>query len=133
MAVKNCPICGRIFNDLDISEVCTNCYAENEEEFKRVKEYLYDFPNQNIVQISEATGVSIEKIKRFLRNDRLVAVDNHSTSLLDCKRCGKPIGNGSYCDECRKQIEAENRKQLNTSVSGRYRDVKMHTRHAGRR
>lgn len=133
MAVKNCPVCGRIFNDLNIYEVCASCYTENEEEFKKVKEYLYDFPNQNIVQVSEATGVSIEKIKRFLRNERLVAVNNSSTSLLDCRHCGKPIQNGNYCDECKKQIEAENRKQLNTSISGRYRDVKMHTRHTGRR
>ncbi len=133
MAVKNCPVCGRIFNDMGVNEVCVDCYAENEAVFRTVRDYLYDNPNQNIVQVSEATGVSIEKIKLFLRSERLIAVNNHSTALLGCQRCSKPIQNGMYCDDCRREIDAEGRRQLNTAANSSNRSSRMHTRQTGRR
>ncbi len=82
MPIKNCPICSKIFDDMGIQEVCASCFAENEREISLVKEYLYQHPNTGIVEVSEATGVSIEKLKRFLKNDRLVAVNYKDTPLL---------------------------------------------------
>lgn len=81
MPVKNCPICSRIFDDMGIQEVCPSCFAENEREFHLVKDYLYQYPNKSVIEVSEATGVSIERLKRFLNNDRLVVVNNRSTTL----------------------------------------------------
>jgi predicted amidophosphoribosyltransferase len=132
MPVKNCPVCGRIFEDLGVNEVCTSCIEGNESEFSRVRDYLYQYPNRNIVEVSEATGVSIEKLKRYLRNDRLVAINNNSSSLLDCKKCGMPIPAGNYCSECQKEIDNELKKSSSAYMGSRYRDVKMHTRNTKR-
>lgn len=78
MSVRNCPICNRIFEDMGVQEVCANCFAENETELKKVKDYLYLHPNNSIVEVSEATGVSIQKLKRFLQNERLISVEKSS-------------------------------------------------------
>lgn len=78
MAVRNCPLCSRIFEDMGVQEVCPNCFTENESELRKVKDYLYLHPNNSIVEVSEATGVSIQKLKRFLQNERLIAVEKTS-------------------------------------------------------
>ncbi|KUO71132.1 MAG: hypothetical protein APF77_23770 [Clostridia bacterium BRH_c25] len=75
MSVKNCPICGRIFEDGGVNEVCASCFIENENEIRKVKDYLYENPNNSIAEVSEATGISIRKLKRFLQNERLVSVE----------------------------------------------------------
>ncbi len=78
MAVKNCPICSRIFEDLGIQDVCVSCFIENESDIRKVKDYLYLHPNNSIIEVSEATGVSIQKLKRFLQSERLIAVEKTS-------------------------------------------------------
>lgn len=78
MAVRNCPICNRIFEDMGARDVCANCYTENESDINKVKDYLYLHPNNSIVEVSEATGVSIQKLKRFLQSERLVSVEKTS-------------------------------------------------------
>lgn len=78
MAARNCPICNRIFEDMGIQDVCVNCFTENEAEIHKVKDYLYRHPNNSIIEVSEATGVSIQKLKRFLQAERLIAVEKTS-------------------------------------------------------
>ncbi|MFZ5351195.1 MAG: MerR family transcriptional regulator [Bacillota bacterium] len=134
MTVRNCPLCGRVFEYSEVHTVCTSCWQKNENDFRIIKEYLYENPNKNIVEVAEATGFSIEKIRAYLREGRLIAVDNHSASVLSCQKCGAAIQTGNYCDSCKRQVEAELAKAA-VSNSGRYRDVKMHTRRSsyGRR
>jgi hypothetical protein len=133
MPAKNCPICGRIFECSGINEVCSACFEGNESEFSRVRDYLYEHPNKNIVEVSEATGLSIEKLKRYLRNDRLIAVNNNSSSLLDCKKCGQPISTGIYCPTCQKDMDNEFKKGSSAYLGSKSRDVKMHTKYSGKK
>ncbi len=135
MSIKNCPDCGKIFNYNEIRMVCPECWEKNEEDFRAIREYLYENPNKNISEVAEATGISIEKIKKYLREDRLIAVNNASASLLDCQKCGKPISSGNYCEDCRKQIEIELRRASSSyKDTGSSKGVRMHTRHThGRR
>lgn len=78
MPVRNCPICNRIFDDLGVREVCADCFAENENELRKVKDYLYIHPNSSIMEVSEATGISVQKLRRFLQNERLVSIEKTS-------------------------------------------------------
>ena len=129
MSAKNCPICGKLFEYGGLTAVCPSCWQKNEQDFQKIKDYLYENPNMNVIQVSEATGVSIDKIKLFLREDRLIALNNHSASLLDCQRCGKAINFGNYCEECRVEIEHEmKRASAAKNAVGNYRNVRMHTR-----
>lgn len=75
MSVRNCPICNRIFEDMGVQEVCADCFQEYENELQKVKNYLYLHPNSSVWEVSEATGVSINKLKRYLEDERLVAIE----------------------------------------------------------
>ncbi len=125
MAVINCPICGRIFNDNDQYAVCLSCILKYQEEFSRVRDTLYDHPEYNIVQVSEVTDVPISRLKLFLKEGRLIATNNTSSSLLACEECGQAIQTGSLCLGC------EQKKNLNTKKGvyvGSKQSTKMHSR-----
>lgn len=131
MSIKNCPICGKIFEYSNLTTVCPECWIKNENDFKKIKDYLYDNPNQNIIQLSEATGIPIEKIKCYMREERIVSTNNTSSSLLDCKLCGKAINFGNYCDDCRKTLEEPKVTSVRSNSSSR--SVRMHTRSSNKR
>lgn len=73
MSFCNCPICGRLFTKQGFYEVCESCFAENQSDFDKVREYLYQNPNKNILEVAKATGLSMDKIKEFLRQGRLTS------------------------------------------------------------
>ena len=72
MSAKNCPICGKIFNDKDGNEsVCMVCLPFFNDSFDKVRDVLYSHPEYNIVQVSVLTGVSIPLIKLYILEGRL--------------------------------------------------------------
>lgn len=73
MSHVNCPICGRVFEKQDFYEVCKDCFEEDQLNFNKVRDYLYTYGSKNILEISQATGVSIEKIQKYLRQGRLIS------------------------------------------------------------
>lgn len=106
MSIKNCARCGRMFQADGISKICDRCRDNDEEDFKVVREYVYDNPNSNIPDVAENTGISEEKILKFLRQGKLVLKDELSM-VLDCERCGKPIKSGRYCDSCTNEMSRD--------------------------
>lgn len=107
MNIRNCSKCGKIYAYDGTSKLCPKCRKEEEEEFKRVKEYIYDHPEANIQLVSEETGVPVKKILRYLREGRLELKDEHNNLILACERCGKPIKTGRFCDMCVKELQRE--------------------------
>lgn len=103
MTIKNCSRCGRMFQSEGPGKLCARCLDTDEEDFKVVREYVYDNPSCNIPEVAEQTGVSEEKILKFLRQGKLILKDELSM-VLDCERCGKPIKSGRYCDSCTKEM-----------------------------
>ncbi|OGO77077.1 MAG: hypothetical protein A2Y23_04790 [Clostridiales bacterium GWB2_37_7] len=73
MCYVNCPICGKLFDKHGFYEVCQNCFSQNETDFDKVRDYLYNNPNKNILEVAGATGVPLEKIREFLRQGRLTS------------------------------------------------------------
>ncbi|MDF2839535.1 MAG: Flagellar operon protein YvyF [Clostridia bacterium] len=67
----NCPICGKLFEKQGFYEVCQSCFSNNQSEFEKVRDYLYNYSNKNIQEVANATGVSISKINEFIRQGRL--------------------------------------------------------------
>lgn len=107
MNIRNCSKCGKIYAYDGTSKLCPKCRKEEEEEFKRVKEYIYDHPEANIQLVSEETGVPVKKILRYLREGRLQLKDEHNNLILACERCGKPIKTGRFCDMCVAELQRE--------------------------
>lgn len=112
---KNCPSCGKLFKSYG-NAVCQMCTVKEERDFKLVKEYIYDHENVNIVQVSEGTGVSAEKILRFLKQERLILTSTEGNVVLVCESCGRPIQTGRFCFSCKKELEASLKRELDSTA-----------------
>ena len=105
--VRNCKKCGKIFNYIGGEQTCSVCRQLDEDDFKRVKEYLYDNPGASMSEISSVLDISVEKIKRFLREGRLEIVNQEGNIFLECVHCGKAIKSGRLCPECERDLARE--------------------------
>lgn len=103
MDVRNCISCGKIFNYIGGEVLCISCKQKGDENFKKVKEYIYENKDTNIYTVSEETDVSINIIQKWVREERLV-FSGDSMSGIECEVCGKNIKTGRYCENCKKQM-----------------------------
>lgn len=98
---RNCRKCGKVFGYISGgSLICQTCRDIDEADFRRLKDYLYQFPGTSAAELSTVLDISMEKIKRFLREGRLEIIGNEGNLLLECVGCGKSIKSGRYCDSC---------------------------------
>lgn len=109
--IRNCPRCGKIFSYLG-RPICNQCIEKEENEFKVVKDYVYDNPGATISEVSQETGVTVEKIMRFLREERLEIKAENSNLILECERCGRAINSGRFCENCKGSINKEFRREF---------------------
>lgn len=73
---NSCKVCGYPVPAND--EVCKTCGEHDRDDYKIVREYLRANPNSNAMQVAIATGISVSKILRYIRNGSLSVIDNHS-------------------------------------------------------
>lgn len=104
MELKNCKKCGKLFSPQANEKVCPVCRDEEEEKFKKVKEYLWDNPNASVEEVHEATGVEEELIIKFVKEDRLIAEGIDVDIMLECERCGTQISSGRFCESCKQEL-----------------------------
>lgn len=110
MNIKNCTRCGKIYA-YDGFKVCLQCRREDEEDFKKVKEYIYENPGATISEVSEETEVDSKKIIEFLRQGRL-EIKDESNLLLNCERCGTSIKTGRFCERCTGEMQREFKQSI---------------------
>ncbi|MDI6602213.1 MAG: MerR family transcriptional regulator [Thermoanaerobacteraceae bacterium] len=124
MKLKNCKRCGKLFvyNGIDL---CPDCIREDEEDFKKVKDFLYQYPKASVFEISEATGVAPEKILNFLKQGKLEISSDNTGITLTCERCGRPINSGRFCEECLKIIRNQF-EGLSADEQNKYAEGKFH-------
>jgi len=65
---------------------------------------LYQYPGATVSQISNELDVSVEKIKRFLRDGRLEIIGDEANMILECESCGKSIKTGRFCEGCERSL-----------------------------
>lgn len=110
MDVRNCSRCGKIYA-YDGFNICIHCRREDEEDFKKVKEYLDKYPGANISEVSEETEVDSKKIIAFLREGRL-EIEDEDNLILNCERCGASIKTGRFCEKCTAEMQREFRQSI---------------------
>lgn len=123
--IRNCPRCGKIFTYFGRT-ICNKCLETEENEFKIVKEYIYDNPGATISEVSQETEVSVEKIIRFLREERLEIKSENSNLLLECEKCGRAINSGRFCENCKGQLNKDFRREF--GMDKRESEQKLQTR-----
>lgn len=101
MELLNCKKCGRTFASEEGQTFCTKCLLLNiEDDFRLVRDYLYDHPGADVTEVSTATGVAKAVILRLLKDERIEVVSDENI-LLKCEVCGKSIKSGRKCEECK--------------------------------
>ena len=121
MDFKNCKDCGKVFQSNGFSRICQRCQMGDEENYRKVKEYIYDHPGADINEVSVKTSVPVDKVLRYLREGRLEIIGGGSL-ILDCERCNKSISTGRFCDSCAREIERELKKGFNHPEKGNSED-----------
>ncbi|WP_010302172.1 TIGR03826 family flagellar region protein [Kurthia senegalensis] len=114
--VKNCPICGQLFNDIGIRDVCGNCGADEERKYEEVYRFLRRRENRaaTIERIVEATGCTEEMLHKWVRKGRLQPALFPNLGY-PCDNCGKLTQTGKLCESCSTNLQ----KDLNVFEAGR--------------
>ncbi|ETT65490.1 MULTISPECIES: TIGR03826 family flagellar region protein [Paenibacillus] len=110
MNLDNCPRCGRLFVK-NLMGLCQSCIKELEHEYEICVNYLRENKGTNIQELSDATGISIKEITRFIREGR-ISIANAPNMMYPCEVCGTLIRDGHMCDSCRSRL----RKDLTNAV-----------------
>ncbi len=123
--LRYCKVCRKMFQYVAGAQLCPACKKIDEEEFEKVRTFLRDFPGANMKEVSDNTGVSPNKINRWLKEERL-EVSEGSPVALNCENCGVRIRSGRLCIECSKGLAREMMnagRELRESLN-KYRDSK---------
>lgn len=98
----NCPRCGKLFAK-NFRDICPACIKDIEHEYELCLEYLRAEKTATIQEVSEATGVSIRQITKFIREGR-ISIANNPNMMYPCEVCGVLIREGNMCDSCRSRL-----------------------------
>jgi len=110
--ILNCKRCGKIYSYIGGAYLCNDCKRQDEEDFKRVKDYLYDHPKASIYEVSKELDIGVERIKTYLRQGRLEIIGDDGNMILECELCGKSINTGRFCEKCASSLSKEIRSTV---------------------
>lgn len=111
MELRNCPECGGVFTYLRVN-LCPACMNKDDEDFKKVRSFIIRNKHLGIPKIAEETGVSEEKILRYIRDGRIAIASVNEAVILKCEVCGKSITSGRLCEICSTKLSAGIKKQI---------------------
>ena len=98
MNIRNCRMCGHIFNYVAGPILCPHCRKKMEAKFQEVKEYIRANPGVGIQDVAENCDVEPSQIQQWLREERLELTEG-SAIYLQCEKCGAPIRSGRFCEK----------------------------------
>ncbi|MGO4180741.1 TIGR03826 family flagellar region protein [Paenibacillus sp. MCAF9] len=127
MNLDNCPRCGKLFAK-NFRDVCPACMRDIDKEYELCANYLREFRGSIITEVSDATGVSIKQITKFIREGR-ISIMNAPNMSYPCESCGTLIRDNHLCDTCRNRIEKD-KKQMFQDIS-RKEDLKSAYKQTG--
>ena len=111
--LRNCSNCGKIFMSQG-EKICPNCVQEQKELEVVVVDYVRDHPKCKIPEIMEETKAPESLIRRLIEEGRFEQVGVNLS--YPCKKCGKPIVAGQYCEDCLSEMQ-ENLQSVSAGIS----------------
>ncbi len=115
MNLKNCRQCGKVYLDSG-SLLCPACVSKMEEQYLRVRDYLFKNPKESIDIVSKETDVEAKIILQMIREGRLeMKAGQHG---LTCRACSSPVDSGQYCTKCLGNISRNLKQATEESTLG---------------
>jgi hypothetical protein len=110
---KVCVRCKRMFTYLGFGHYyCPACKKVDEEDFTKVKNFIYEHGTATAAEVSEATGISLERINQYLKEGRL-EIPEGSPIFIKCEMCNIDIRSGRLCPECSSKLTQPMRVKMN--------------------
>ena len=131
MNIIQCSFCKKPFHTLG-GKICTECNRKMDEDFIKVRDYIYDHNDANIDKVSEETEVSKHVIVHLLKEGRLIINDGQGGGggMLFCEVCKKPLNTGRMCDGCKGKLASTMQKNVATPKPPGSRGSELHDFHA---
>ncbi|MBB3110499.1 flagellar operon protein (TIGR03826 family) [Paenibacillus phyllosphaerae] len=102
MNIANCPRCGKIFSK-NFRDVCPSCIKEIDQEYALCADHLRQNKGITTQELSEATGVSVRQISKFIREGRISIIGSPNLGY-PCEVCSTMIREGNMCMDCRGRL-----------------------------
>jgi flagellar operon protein (TIGR03826 family) len=115
MDIRNCKRCGNIYH-YNGTGVCNQCTQQEQEDFDKVRDYLFEHPNSPASEINQSTGVELKVISRFLKEGRL-KMEGQDEGIITCDKCGASIKSGRFCEACLQEMQSELKKAVRPAPS----------------
>ena len=128
MDIRNCHRCGKMFTAIAGKTICQNCEKAEEEDFKKVKEYIEEHKEATLDIIVRETEIPLKRVSKFIREGR-IEITLGLREAFRCESCGAQIVTGRYCERCFTSIKSGLVEALRPSEESK--GGKMH--HTGRR
>ncbi len=127
MALVKCEKCGRMFSmgedaGEDVKQICSRCLEDKDDDFKKVRSYVYDHVGCSIREVSVNTDVSEATIREYVRQGRIEIYGEGKA--FKCAGCERMIFHGKYCDTCYSEVSSnlnEIGKQLRSGDADPYK------------
>ena len=105
MEIRQCDFCRMPYQSLG-NKICKDCLTKLDEDFIKIKEYLYENDGAGIEEVVEATGITKKAIMHLLKEERLIVGSDTGDigAILKCESCKKPIRTGKMCADCKKEV-----------------------------
>lgn len=102
MNVRSCVLCNRLFKPRGYP-YCPDCVTKIDEDYIKVRDYLYKVPTAGVQQVLEETDVDEKRLFYLIRSGRVTFAEGADTGLR-CESCGKQISSGTICKECQEKL-----------------------------
>lgn len=123
MELRTCSDCGRIFHNKFNEQNCPSCMSLKQDEIKRLARFFMQNSKATIQEASTQLSIDINNIISYLRDEK-IELPALSDDSIECKRCGKQIKVGKYCNPCK----AELINGLNSNLNKKSTEVKPRMR-----
>lgn len=101
--------------------MCDHCKHVQYDDYGKVRNYIEVHHGATQSEVSQATGVPINRIRQMLREEKIEIAQN-SVVFLHCEACGREIRSGIYCESCQKVMyktdAAMRQSSRNTGMQG---------------
>jgi len=100
--VDNCPRCGKVYVKNNYG-LCGSCIRNIENEYELCLKYLRENKSCQLYELSEATGVSVKQITKFIKEGR-ISIKSNPNMFYQCEICHEPIRSHTMCESCRQKL-----------------------------